>query len=155
MRRRARRMDVVVWATDTAAPDRMSLADLVAARIPHLVVSPTPRGAAVGPFVDPGRTSCVRCADLWLCERDQDWPAVVAQLERALLVPSHAAASWAAGTAALHIAAWLRSGSAPSEDAVWEVVGATQEARRWPRHPDCGCREQPAEEEDLAVTQVA
>ncbi|MFT4294802.1 MAG: hypothetical protein QM582_05250, partial [Micropruina sp.] len=67
---------------------------------PHLVVCGSDLGVAVGPFVLPGRTACLRCEDLHRAGRDPAWPQLLAQLSR----PRRTAAPapdlhWAAGTA--------------------------------------------------------
>jgi bacteriocin biosynthesis cyclodehydratase domain-containing protein len=43
--------------------DRSDLDALVRDRVPHLVVRLVEGAAVIGPFVDPGRTACLRCLD--------------------------------------------------------------------------------------------
>ena len=52
----------------------------LAADVPHLAVVVGDRGAAVGPFVVPGVTPCLRCRDEHRLEADPCWPAIAAQL---------------------------------------------------------------------------
>lgn len=52
----------------------------LAADVPHLSVVVGDRGAAVGPFVVPGVTPCLRCRDEHRLAADPCWPAVAAQL---------------------------------------------------------------------------
>ena len=132
---------LVVVCTATVEPDRVLTRDLTAAGIPHLVVRAEPERAVVGPFVVPGRTACVHCSDLVRRELDPGWPHLLAQLCRSEHLPAPRQAAWAAAMAAAQVACW-RSGQVP------ETGGTTLEldahtgalgARRWPRHPDCGC----------------
>lgn len=132
---------VVVVCGATAEPDRVLTRDLTAAELAHLVVRAEPERAVVGPFVVPGRTACVGCTDLVRRDLDDGWPHLLAQLCRSEHIPAPRQAAWAAALASAQLHAW-HAGRTP------ESVGATHEldahtgtvgARRWPRHPDCGC----------------
>jgi bacteriocin biosynthesis cyclodehydratase domain-containing protein len=98
----------------------------------------------VGPLVVPGRTSCLRCADLHRRDADPRWPLLAAQLTGAEPAPSGATTTCllTAATAAVQALAWLDGAGAPV------TLGATLELRppdpvprlrRWPAHPGCGC----------------
>lgn len=128
---------------------RTLASELVRADIPHLVVGAVPRGAAVGPFVVPGQTSCQRCVDLVLAGHDRAWPTLAAQLDAVVPQVDRASAAWAGGLAAAHVAAFL-GGDLPSTlSASWTLCDGHVELRRWPAHPDCGCRLLPAEVADI------
>lgn len=73
------RPDLVVLASETA-PDRALAAELSRRGIAHLVVTVTETVAVLGPFVQPGRTACVRCLDLHRTDRDPAWPLVLDRL---------------------------------------------------------------------------
>jgi hypothetical protein len=112
--------------------------------VPHLVADVRGRTGIVGPFVVPGRTGCLRCADLHRRDADPAWPVLAAQLTTAG-TPSGGATTTClltAVTAALQVLAYLDGAAAPV------TLGATLELRppdpvpvlrRWPAHPSCGC----------------
>lgn len=76
------RPDLVVLASETA-PDRALAAELSRRGIAHLVLTVTETVAVLGPFVQPGRTACVRCLDMYRADRDPAWPLVLDRLNRA------------------------------------------------------------------------
>ncbi len=141
-------VDLVVLA-DTLAADPRLVRDLHGAGVPHLPVLVRDGTGVVGPLVIPGLTSCLTCADLHRTERDPAWPALAAQLrevvgtaDRATLL---ATAALALGQLQRIIAA-VRGlpGDSPAPatlNATVEVDVATGgiRARRWVRHPLCGC----------------
>jgi hypothetical protein len=118
--------------------------------VPHLVADVRSRTGIVGPFVVPGRTGCLRCADLHRRDADPAWPVLAAQLTAAG-PPSGGATTTClltAVTAALQVLAYLDGAAAPV------TLGATLELRppdpvpvlrRWPAHPSCGCTAAAAE----------
>ena len=77
--------DLVV-VTDGGA-DRDLVTALQQAGTPHLVVGIRETVGSVGPLVEPGTTSCVRCHDLTRTDRDPAWPLVVDQLAAAARAP--------------------------------------------------------------------
>jgi hypothetical protein len=94
--------------------------------------------------VVPGRTSCLRCADLHRRDADPDWPVLAPQLTAWEAPPSGSTTTCllTAVTAALQVLAYLDGTATPV------VLGATLELRppdplphlrRWPEHPGCGC----------------
>jgi bacteriocin biosynthesis cyclodehydratase domain-containing protein len=137
-----RRPDLAVL-TDAVVPDPPLVAALFADRIPHLAVRAREGTGLVGPLVLPGRTSCLRCADLYRADRDPCWPRVAAQLrdrpQPADLATAQATAALAVGQALLALE-WPRYGSRPP---VWDTtleldpLRAALHRRRWPRHPAC------------------
>ncbi|HET9650328.1 MAG TPA: hypothetical protein VFP34_19135 [Microlunatus sp.] len=133
---------VTVIAPDAMDVDRALTDALVRAGRTHLLVRAPDTSTVVGPFVIPGRTSCVRCSDLQRRSADPDWALVLAQLCRTQGQPAPWALGWAAGTVVALIDRVLSGATA------WpELSGATVELgragvplhRRWPRHPDCCC----------------
>ncbi|NYJ04534.1 ThiF family adenylyltransferase [Petropleomorpha daqingensis] len=135
--------DVVVLARPWAASDPL-VAGLQRAGVPHLVATVRGQTGVVGPFVVPGSTSCLRCADLHRRDADPRWPGFAAQLTAGEAPPSGATVTCllTAVTAAVQVLAFLDGASAPA------AVGATLEfsppqllprVRRWPVHPGCGC----------------
>ena len=97
--------------------------------------------AAIGPFVVPGRSPCVRCLDLSRSELDREWPLLLAQLARHRPDDDEVAMAWALGTAAAQVVGWLHHGRVPplgvTIELPWE--GLAPEARSWRRHPRCPC----------------
>lgn len=143
----------LVVLADSLATDPRLVRDLTAFRVPHLPVRVRDGTGVVGPLVIPGLTSCLVCADLHRTDRDAAWPALAAQLRE---VVGTADRPTVLATAALalgqlqHIIAAVRgtgdlSAPAPAPpatlNATVEVDVASQSirARRWTRHPLCGC----------------
>lgn len=108
--------------------------------VAHLTVLPAPGGASVGPFVVPGRSSCLHCRDL---TRRDDLPRGLSTLPLregcAVVEPSPAATAWAAGLAASHVLAFLDGAVPDSVECSWHLVGGRLGTREWPPHPECGC----------------
>lgn len=123
-------------------------AALQAAGVPHLTAEVHETTGVLGPFVQPGRTSCLRCRDLFRTARDPGWPramvpfggvdAVPAGSERACDV---VLATQLAVLAAQHVLAFVEGDPPPTVNAVVEVVPpfGTQTRHERPAHPDCGC----------------
>ena len=117
---------------------------------PHLLLRMTEGYAALGPFVTPGRTACLRCIDAHATDADPAWPLLVAQYaareaaDRADGVPEPLdplLASVAVAWAARDIASFAEGG----RPGTWsttirldpELAGI--ETQPWLRHPECGC----------------
>jgi len=140
---------LVVLADQLAADPRL-VRDLQGAGVPHLPVRVRDGVGIVGPLVIPGLSSCLCCADLHRTDRDPAWPALAAQLREVVGTADRptllATAALALGQLQQIIAA-VRAGSvseppAPATlNATVEVDVASQSirARRWSRHPLCGC----------------
>jgi hypothetical protein len=116
----------------------------VAARIPHLAARVVELSGIVGPFVIPGRTSCLRCLDLHRCDRDPAWPRVVAQAEQrrtGVAACDVTLATQVAALAAQQVLAHLDGFSPATVDGTIEVSLPYGLARRrsWHPHPACGC----------------
>jgi hypothetical protein len=136
----ALRVDLTVVVADGPEVDRLVTDHLLRHDQPHLLVRSLGDTVWVGPLVVPGRTSCVRCADLTRRDADPEWPMLLAQLGRLRLAVPDLLAGWAASVAAAQALAFL-SGRVP------EAAGATleltadlrTELRTWPAHRECGC----------------
>ena len=145
-------VDLVVLA-DTLAADPRLVRDLQSAGVPHLPVLVRDGTGVVGPLVIPGVSSCLSCADLHRTDRDPAWPALAAQLREVVGSADRptllATAGLALGQLQQIIVAVRERGlpgvsPAPvpaTLNATVEVDVATQAivARRWVRHPLCGC----------------
>jgi bacteriocin biosynthesis cyclodehydratase domain-containing protein len=138
--------DLVVL-TDALVPRPEEVDMLTAGTMPHLLVRARDTTGIVGPFVVPGLTSCLRCADLHRCDRDECWPQLAVQLagqaQLTDVAGTHATAAFAV-MQALDAAAWLRGGSQPPP-ATCEVSveldlrSVTARHRGWSPHPGCQC----------------
>lgn len=141
---RARQPDVVVLApVDSVVSD--SADAWLRADVPHLFAGVRETTGVCGPFVLPGRSSCLRCADLHRTDRDPAWPAVAAQLSAraaGAVACDVALATLVGAQAALQVLALLDGHDPPP------AVGATLETRLpgaltrrrvWSMHPGCGC----------------
>jgi hypothetical protein len=129
-------------------------ATLQADGVPHLAAEVHETTGVLGPFVQPGRTSCLRCRDLYRTARDPGWPramvpfggvdAVPAVEDRAcdVVLATHLAVQ-----AVSHVLAFIEGDPPPTVNATLEVVppfGAQTRHER-PAHPDCGCLAEGAE----------
>jgi bacteriocin biosynthesis cyclodehydratase domain-containing protein len=118
--------------------------------VPHLLLRLSEGHAWLGPFVDPGRTACLRCVDAHHTDVDPPWP---------LLVEQHAARGGrdrvdgvpepVDGLLATIVLAWavrdLASFAEGSRPSTWSTSIRLDphlsaiESRTWLRHPACGC----------------
>lgn len=135
------RVDLTVIVTETPEVDRLITDHLLRMDQPHLPIRSHRRGVCVGPLVIPGRTSCLRCADLARCDADPHWPTVLAQLVRVVQPPSPQLGSWAASVAAVQTLAHLAGATPETCGATLEIEGPefAMRWRSWPVHPGCGC----------------
>lgn len=138
-------LDATAHLVVTTGPvDREVLDPLVRGSVPHLVVSGSAARRRLGPFVDPGRTACLRCVDAHESLRDPRLALLIAQA-------AHAAADRPPPVDPLLeqlVLAWavrdlLRyvEGDEPS---TWSTTvdvgpGGAPGVTRWGRHPECGC----------------
>lgn len=118
--------------------------------VPFLVVRVTEGRAVVGPFVEPGRTACLRCIDAHYTDHDTAWPLLVQQYARAAsrdradgtpepVDPTQAAAALAL---AAHDVAVYADGMQPNSWSATVTIGpdlAHLHTVPWQRHPECGC----------------
>lgn len=134
--RRASRQRTCHILCDTPHADAPAEADDLALDVPHLAVCVRGARATIGPFVLPGLTSCLRCADLHRADQDPAWPRIAVQLQhrRPSISPvDPTLASTAAGLTALQVLAWIDSG---------DHDGAVRWPSGWPREapPTVGAR---------------
>lgn len=134
-----------VWLVVASGPStRESIDPLVRAGAPHLLVSGGAEGRRVGPFVEPGRTACLRCVDAHEAELDPRRPFLVEQAARAAAddpepvdpLLDRLALTWAARDLCRYL-----EGDEPSTWSTTIDLGPTAAPRvvRWLRHPHCGC----------------
>jgi hypothetical protein len=137
--------DLVVL-TDAAVPAPEFVAGLLSRAIPHLAARVREGTGIVGPFVVPGRSSCLSCADLHRADLDSAWPTIAAQLagrsQSAGLTCAHATAALAAEQA-LQALTWLSGGARrpPTWDTTIELdpFQGRLEHRAWTPHMRCSC----------------
>lgn len=134
--------DLVVIACHTCEPERWLTSQLTAAGRASLIVRAEPDRGVVGPWVDPGRTPCLRCLDLLRSELDPRWPRLLAQLCGTRWTPDPAMVDWLVGEAVADIARW-HSGR-PSDLAgrtleLW-LPGYQRYSSSWAQHPACSCQ---------------
>jgi len=134
--------DCVVLA-DGQVPDPHLVNMLVRAGIPHLAVRIRDGRGIVGPFVLPGRSSCLRCADLVRADLDPSWPRLASQLYGRQGHAGRAVTSATAAMAVGQIEAFLSADPSvtPAVDRTLELDLRTHRivTRRWFRHPRCDC----------------
>lgn len=138
------RTRAMVVLTDCGPADPTLAAALVEEGTPHLVASADTGQAVIGPLVVPGRTSCVRCADLARSDRDPAWPLLAMQLNErspARTAPDTALCIAAAGVAAGQILAWLDGTSPDTLNGTleWLLPDWRLRRRTWLPHPRCSC----------------
>lgn len=145
--RRNRAADVVVLADDLV-PDPLVVTALHRSRTPHVYMACRDGRVVVGPTVLPGRSTCLRCADLYRADRNPRWPVISAQL---LWTSGFAPLpSRVAGVALLvsELGVLRAAGAAPDAAALPLTVAHSVELsvaqgmwrrRHWPPHPRCGC----------------
>lgn len=135
--------DLVV-VVETWAHDARRFARLCAQDVPHLAALVREADVAVGPFVVPGKSPCVRCLDLTHRASDPQWPDISAHLrslppgrtgEETVLVATGAA------LVAGQVLAALDGGRPRTDGAVLEcsLPDAVPRVRTLAPHPACGC----------------
>lgn len=142
---------------ETAAPDVALLlcagpldrpqADLwMQGEVPHLVLGSDGGEVQLGPFVVPGRTSCLRCIDAFRAEADPQLPLLDAQ-RRTAATPSglpepiaHDLLAIAVGMAVRELTTWS-SGAVPltRDHTIGVDAGFEFPTTSWQIHPGCGC----------------
>lgn len=132
-------------------PDRELVDDWMRRGVAHVLVRMTEGRAVVGPFVDPGRSACLRCVDAHHTDADPTWPLLVRQHAAATrrrtdeLAPPEPVdpllATLALAWAVRDLASWAE-GAAPSllsSTLTLDALLADVDVRTWTRHPGCGC----------------
>jgi bacteriocin biosynthesis cyclodehydratase domain-containing protein len=132
-------------------PDPVDVAELMRGRVPHLAVRAEEAIGVVGPLVEPGRSACLRCADLARAARDSAWPVILAQAGGApgpdgpATSPQACDTVLAAATAALAAAQALtfidRAAPHVTRNGTLEVVLPDWQwhRRTWSPHLACTC----------------
>jgi hypothetical protein len=133
-----------VWLVVAPGPIvRESIDPLVRAGAPHLLVSGGGGERRIGPFVEPGRTACLRCVDAHEAEADPRRPFLVEQAALASAggepvdpVLDRLALAWAVRDLCRYV-----EGAEPSTWSATVDVGPAEGPHlvRWLRHPRCGC----------------
>jgi len=143
---RDRHQPDLVILTDVVVPDPAVVTQLVAMRVPHLMVCTLEGTATVGPLVWPGRSSCLHCAELYRAEVDLAWPKLAAQLVGRIPAAGLACTLVAAALTAEQVLTALAGPGAglpipPTWGAALELDPVRGRLRRHPRpaHPRCGC----------------
>jgi hypothetical protein len=143
--------DLVVLLRGTE-PDRSEVDALVRRDVPHVFLVAVDGTLRLGPFVQPGRTACLRCVDAHHTERDPRRALVVQQYAEhpeprdGLPEPLHAdLLQLALGYLARDVTNWV-DGRRP---ATWSATVRVDPTLAlpltpWPRHPGCGCSWAPA-----------
>lgn len=142
----------LVLLSDFLVTDPHVVHDLHAVGVPHLPVRVRDGTGLIGPLVIPGVTSCLRCADLYRCDRDADWPAVAAQLRGTVGTADRATVLATAALALNQVQGVIASidagrviggvGSPPATlntTLEFDVATGTTTARHWTHHPGCEC----------------
>jgi hypothetical protein len=133
----------LVLLTDAVVPAPEVVSELVGQGVAHLPVRVRDGVGIVGPLVVPGRSSCLRCADLHRTSLDPCWPRVASQLAGRAQRPDLASVQSCAALAAAQVLRLL----SPDElrPPVWNATleidsydGAVRH-REWLPHPGCGC----------------
>lgn len=129
----------------TQGEPRRALSDsLVRDDVCHLWVAVMPGSVRVGPFVEPGRTACLRCIDAHLGDVDPRRAMVLHQLEElqptAESDPDPCLAALGMTWAVRDVVRRLQ-GQVPSLRSATVTITADLEITRrdWLRHPHCGC----------------
>ncbi|NKQ57602.1 TOMM precursor leader peptide-binding protein [Amycolatopsis sp. K13G38] len=139
---RDRRPELAVLA-DAIVPAPELIRMLFHEGVPHMPVRVREGLGIVGPLVYPGRSTCMRCADLHRRSMDSRWPAVAGQLAGRSQQADLSSVQAAAAVAAAQVLRALSPGETPPP--VWNTTieidthEGTIEHRPWPPNPECGC----------------
>lgn len=140
--------DIVVLADDLV-PDPLVLDALSRSGTPHIYLACRDGRVVVGPTVVPGRSACLRCADLYRTDRNPQWPTMSAQL---LFTSGWAPIPSRVSAVALVLAEanTLRHRGPESMLTLGHSVEISVEQglwrrRKWQPHSRCGCGAFPAD----------
>ena len=137
------RAAVVVLASD-CEPEREASDAVMRSGQPHLWAAVRDLVGVVGPFVEPGRSACLRCVDAVRTDLDPAWPTLVdATTRHRGRVPAcdPVLASLVAAWAVQEIVLWAGGQRLQTRDATIEVpqgLGRVH-VERYEPHPSCGC----------------
>ena len=129
----------------TVGEPRRSVSDaLVRDDAVHVWLAVLPGLVRIGPFVEPGRTACLRCLDAHLGDRDPRRATVLHQLEELSAAPAvdpdpclvEIGLAWVARDVVRRL-----DGRPPALRSATVTVTEDLEVTRrdWLRHPHCGC----------------
>jgi hypothetical protein len=129
----------------TVGEPRRSVSDaLVRDDLCHLWLAVLAASVRIGPFVEPGRSACLRCVDAHLGDRDPRRATVLHQLEELPVAPTtdpdpclvQIGVAWAVRDVVRRL-----DGHEPALRSATVTVTADLQATRcdWLRHPHCGC----------------
>ncbi|GAB3265563.1 hypothetical protein GCM10027425_31160 [Alteromonas gracilis] len=132
----------MVLAVSVGEPDRDLLDPLVRDGVPHLVARVLDGAAVLGPYVEAGRSACLRCLDRHDADRDPLRPRLLAEHRRAAHAePAPVLVGLLAHWVAADLMALAHDRTPATLDATVRLplllTGA--ESTRWAVHPDCGC----------------
>ena len=128
-------------------PDRAALDPMLRVRQPYLLLRAVEGEVVLGPFVDPGRTACLRCVDAHLAEDDPLYPLLVSRSAR-LLERSPAAEPVDTALAAMALGWAVRDLVRYAEGdpvSTWSATVRLDPDQSsfapvsWTPHPACGC----------------
>jgi bacteriocin biosynthesis cyclodehydratase domain-containing protein len=139
-----RRVTLVLCAGE---PDRIDLDAMLREREPHLLLRAVEGEVVLGPFVEPGRTACLRCVDAHLAEDDPHHPVLVSSAARVVSPterrePIEAAlATMALGWAVRDLVRYAEGDPVSTWSATvrWGPDDIAVSPRAWTPHPACGC----------------
>jgi hypothetical protein len=125
-------------------PRRAASDALVRDDVTHLWVAILPGSVRVGPYVEPGRTACLRCVDAHLGDLDPRRATVLHQLEdlpsAPLIDPDPCLVQLAVAWAVRDLVRVLDGCPSSLRSATVTLTEDLDVTRRdWLRHPHCGC----------------
>ena len=137
----------VTLVLSAGEPDRGALDPLLRERQPYLLLRAVEGELVLGPFVDPGRTACLRCLDAHHAERDPAYPVLVSRAARVIQSSDNAEpldtalATIALGWAVRDLVRYAEGDPVSTWSAT--VRFGPDETNlaptTWPPHPGCGC----------------
>ncbi len=129
----------------TVDEPRRSVSDaLVRDDVTHLWVAVLPGAVRLGPFVEPGRSACLRCVDAHLGDVDPRRATVLHQLEdlppAPVTEPDPCLVQLAVAWAVRDVVRVLDGRPSSLRSATVSITEDLEVTRRdWLRHPHCGC----------------
>lgn len=128
-------------------PDRSALDPLLRTPQPHLLLRAVEGEVVLGPFVEPGRTACLRCVDAHLAEDDPMHPLLVSPAARLPHVGrgpepvDSALATIALGLAVRDLVRYAEGDPVSTWSATVRLSPDQDDLspRAWLPHPGCGC----------------
>ncbi|GAA4230206.1 hypothetical protein FHR32_001676 [Streptosporangium album] len=137
-----RRPDLAILAP-VEPLDGLLVEELIAWKIPHLLVTAFEGCGSVGPMVLPGRSTCLQCLDLIRRDRDPGWPVVSARLggfPAGEIACGTVMSSLVAAAAAGHALALVDGCATSVTNGTIDILPDLRWRRRsWSVHPQCRC----------------